>query len=76
VRLTPREIEVLGTIRGGARSLPSIARALDPPVSPRTAEAHVTAISAKLPDVFEGSSSPLLRVILWVLVDAHTGGPE
>lgn len=66
--LTPRELDVLEVIAGGARSLREVARTLDPPVSWRTAEAHVTAINRKLPADFEPKLSPALRVLVWVLV--------
>ena len=74
LNLTPREIEVLEAIREGSRSLPSIARRLDPPISHRTAEAHVSSIAEKLPTDHEPDSSPFLRVMLWVLVD-RPGSP-
>lgn len=67
--LTPREREVIYVIRSGRRSTIAIARALDPPVSPRTAEAHVYAIAEKLPGSFEPATNPLLRVILYALLD-------
>lgn len=73
--MTPRELEVLEAIRRGARSLSSIARALDPPVSPRTAEAHVTAIARKLPTDYEPTAGILMRVILWT-VERGSGIPE
>jgi len=64
--LTRRELDVVGAIQSGARSLGAIARALDPPVSRRTAEAHVTAIATKLPEDFEPATVPFWRVVLWV----------
>jgi DNA-binding NarL/FixJ family response regulator len=65
VRLTSRELDVIDVIHGGARSFSDIARELEPPVSPRTVEAHVRAISRKIGDDFEPRLTPLLRVIFW-----------
>lgn len=44
--LTPRELEVLQSYAGGARSVGDVARALG--ISPKTAEKHLTSIYAKL----------------------------
>jgi len=72
LRFTPRELEVLESIQSGRRSHHAIARWLDPPVSHRTAEAHVTAISLKLDPEYEPESLPFLRVILYALLE-HPG---
>lgn len=63
--LTSRELEVLYVVLLGERSLSAIARALDPPISPRTAEAHVYNIAEKLPAEFEPSVSPFWRVVMY-----------
>ena len=64
MKLTPRQEEVLEAIRGGARSVKAIARELDPPVSPRTAEFHVLKIAACLG---ADGNPPKMRVILYAL---------
>lgn len=74
--LTPRELDVVKAIRGGARSLSEIARALDPPVSWRTAEAHVTSINRKLTADFEPKLTPLWRVLMWATRSLPSGLSE
>lgn len=74
--LTDRELEVLEVIVVGCRSLSHIARELDPPISRRTAEAHVTNIDGKLPRDFEPSVPPFWRVILFVVRSSSTGKTE
>jgi DNA-binding NarL/FixJ family response regulator len=66
---TTRELEVIDALAGGARSLSEIARALDPPISWRTVEAHVIACNAKIRADFEPRLTPYLRVLVWVLTD-------
>lgn len=73
--LTERELEVLYIIGLGTRSLAGIARKLDPPISHRTVEAHVTNIDGKLPEDFEPRVPPFWRVVLFV-VRGSTGKPE
>lgn len=63
--MTPRELQVIDCILEGARSLPSIAAALDPPVSRRTAEAHVASIASKIDEGFEPDSPGFWRVVIW-----------
>ena len=65
--MTPRELEVLDAIRSGARSLEGIARALNPPISPRTAEVHVRSIAGTLPDDWEPKAPPFWRVVSWAV---------
>lgn len=65
--LTEREEEVLAAIRAGARSMHQIAKALDPPVSKRTVQAHVYRCALKIPPDFEGDATTFLRVMLWAL---------
>lgn len=67
MNLTPRELEVLEAVNTGARSYYEIAAALEPQISPRTAEAHVARIYEKL-SAAEGpaESTPLMAVIVYV----------
>lgn len=74
--LTPREGEILEAFRGGARSLSAVARAVDPPISSRTAEAHVASIAEKLPTDFEPEVPGFWRVVILVCLESHRGGPE
>lgn len=59
--LSPRERDALAAIRTGAFSYGRIARALDPPVSPRRAEALVRSIASKL----EGPPGPPLARVCY-----------
>lgn len=63
--MTPRELQVIGCILEGARSLPAIAAALEPPVSRRTAEAHVASIASKIDEGFEPDTPGFWRVVIW-----------
>lgn len=69
MKLTPREWDVVEALAGGARSYGELARSLEPPVSWRTAEAHVIAINAKLRAEFEPKLAPHMRVLVWVLLE-------
>lgn len=64
--LTPRELEVVEAIRDGARSLQAVARALDPPISRRTAEAHVARIVEKRLNGFEPDVPGFWRIVMLV----------
>lgn len=65
--LTERELELLDVIREGGRSMAQIAKAMDPPVSVRTVQAHVYRIALKCPPDFEEEATTFLRVMLWAL---------
>jgi len=71
--VTPRELEVLQALRAGARSLEAIARAVDPPISRRTAEAHVSSMAAKLDEDFEPGCPGFWRLVILVAVEEATG---
>lgn len=73
--LTEREFEVLVEISMGRRSLSSVARALRPPISPRTVEVHVSNIAEKLPPEHEPDTPPFWRVVLYTQ-KAPTGSSE
>lgn len=71
--LTPREREVIEAIRNGARSYSAIARALEPPCSPRTVEAHLASIYWHLPHEVEPDAPPFWRLVFCVL--GYVSGP-
>ncbi len=73
--LTERELEVVAVIQEGARSMAQIAKAMDPPVSKRTVQAHVYRIALKIPADHEPDATTFLRVMLWSLHTAPEAEP-
>lgn len=70
--LSPRELEILRTIRAGARGYYDIADRLAPRVSPRTAEAHVLRIYDKLErEGIDCPGTPLQEVIVYAMLTAE-----
>lgn len=45
----------------------AVARRMDPPISKRTAEAHVASIAEKIPADFEPLCPGFWRVVLWAV---------
>ena len=68
MNFTPRELEVLEAIQGGARTYHHIAKKLEPAVSHHTAEAHVRRIAEKLRELPEYSTGPPLIVAIYYAI--------